>query len=46
MPGQYGVGFDDIGYFFKCLLAELFIHFGQCFALGVGELDAFLDLIA
>lgn len=46
MPSQYRVGFDDIGHFFELLPAELFTNVDQRFTLGVGELDASLDLIS
>ena len=46
MPGENRVGFDDGGDFFQGLLAELLAELSQGLALGVGELNTPLNLLA
>ena len=46
MPGQDGVGVDDVGDFFQDFLPQLLADGGQRFAFAVTQSDAPLDLVA
>ncbi len=46
MPGENGVGFDDVGDFFEGLLAQLYPNLSQRLALGVTEPETAFDLLS